>query len=88
MPYQGLSLDMAAYMLNLNIVMGEKERVMDILLGKGGREGGREGGEVREGGRKEGEGGRRGRGGFGLVPRPHPEGKGSGRFRHIFWDCT
>ena len=24
--------------------------------------------------------------GLSLVPRPQPEGKGSGRFRHISWD--
>ena len=36
-PYQGLSRDMAAYMLNLNIEIGMNERVMGMLLwwGKG-----------------------------------------------------
>lgn len=57
-PYHGLSLDMAAYILNLNIDMGKKERVMDILLREGGVE--REG--VEGGGREERrEGGGRGK---------------------------
>ena len=49
-PYHGLSRDMAAYMLNLNMVMGVKDRVMDTVLeGERDKVSGRgEGGEEEE----------------------------------------